>query len=450
MQCTAFDAPQADTLRVQSEVLVVVSGQGRIEAVIARDDPRWETERARHAAAGQLRALPAGSYLLPGLVDVHVHAPQWPQMGKALDVPLEDWLQQNTFPLEARYGDAAFAESVYRPLVQQLLANGTTTAMYFGTLHEVGNRVLAEQCLRQGQRALVGRVAMDEPGQCPAFYRDASARQAVAETEAFIDAVAQLPGNSGGLVLPVITPRFIPSCTDELLAGLGALAQRTGAHVQTHCSESDWAHQHVLERTGTTDAHALHRFGLLTRRTVVAHANFLTPADVALMAEVGASVAHCPLSNFYFANSVFPARSGHAQQMGMGLGSDISGGYSPSMFDACRHAITASYALDEGVDPDLPSAQRGRHNARIDHVFALWLATAAGGKALDLPIGRIEAGQHFDAIVVDCHAPDSNVCIWPDSDSPADVLQKIIYNATRANVSQTWVQGALVHCRGTA
>ena len=450
MQCTAFDAPHADTLRVQSEVLVVVSGQGRIEAVIARDDPRWETERARHAAAGQLRALPAGSYLLPGLVDVHVHAPQWPQMGKALDVPLEDWLQQNTFPLEARYGDAAFAESVYRPLVQQLLANGTTTAMYFGTLHEVGNRVLAQQCLRQGQRALVGRVAMDEPSQCPAFYRDASAGQAVAETEAFIDSLAGLPGNAGGLVLPVITPRFIPSCTDELLAGLGALAQRTGAHVQTHCSESDWAHQHVLERTGTTDAHALHRFGLLTRRTVVAHANFLTPADVALMAEVGASVAHCPLSNFYFANSVFPARSGHAQQMGMGLGSDISGGYSPSMFDACRHAITASYALDEGVDPDLPSAQRGRHNARIDHVFALWLATAAGGKALDLPIGRIEAGQHFDAIVVDCHAPDSNVCIWPDSDSPADVLQKIIYNATRANVSQTWVQGALVHCRGTA
>lgn len=450
MQCTAFDTPQADTLRVQSDVLVMVSAQGRIDAVIARGDPRWDIERARHAAAGRLRELPAGSYLLPGLIDVHVHAPQWPQMGKALDVPLEEWLQQNTFPLEARYGDAAFAESVYAPLVRQLLANGTTTAMYFGTLHENGNRVLAEQCLRQGQRGLVGRVAMDEPSQCPPFYRDASAQVAIAETEAFIDTLARLPGNAEGLVLPVITPRFIPSCSDALLAGLGALAQRTGVHVQTHCSESDWAHQHVLERCGMTDAHALHRFGLLTRRTVVAHANFLTPADIALMAEVGASVAHCPLSNFYFANSVFPARSGHAQRMGMGLGSDISGGYSPSMFDACRHAITASYALDEGVDPDLPSAQRGRHNARIDHVFALWLATAAGGQALDLPIGRIEAGQHFDAIVVDCHAADSNVCIWPDTDSPGEVLQKIIYNATRANVAQTWVQGALVHRRGAA
>lgn len=450
MQCTAFDAPRADALRVQSDVLVAVSGEGRITSVIARDDPLWVTERARHAAAGSLRQLPEGSYLLPGMVDLHVHAPQWPQMGKALDVPLEVWLQEHTFPLEARYGDEAFAESVYRPLVQQLLANGTTTAMYFGTLHEGGNRVLAEQCLRQGQRALVGRVAMDEPSQCPPFYRDASAQVAIDETQAFIASVARLPGNASGLVRPVITPRFIPSCSDALLEGLGALAQSTGVHVQTHCSESDWAHQHVLARTGMTDAQALHRFGLLTRRTVVAHANFLTPEDVALMARVGASVAHCPLSNFYFANSVFPARAGHAQHMGMGLGSDISGGYSPSMFDACRHAITASYALDEGVDPDLPTAQRGRHDARIDHVFALWLATAAGGQALDLPIGRIEAGQQFDAIVVDCQAPDSNVCVWPGSDSPADVLQKIIYNATRSNVAQTWVQGALVHRRNCA
>src|SRR5690606_37488408 len=125
-----------------------------------------------------------------------------------------------------------------------------------------------------------------------------------------------------------------------------------------------------------------------------------------------------------------------------------SGGYSPSMFDACRHAITASYALDEGVDPDLPTAQRGRHNARTDPVFELWLGTAESGKALDMPCGRHEAGQPFDAIVIDCNAPDSNICIWPGSDCPADVLQKIIYNATRANVAQTWVQGALVHRRG--
>lgn len=450
LQCTAFDTPDPFTLRVLDQALICVDAQGRIAQVLEHGTAAWQAARDAHAAQGRLQTLPPSAYVLPGLVDLHVHAPQWPQNGKALDVPLEVWLQQHTFPLEARYGNADFARPVYDQVVQTLLANGTTTAMYFGTLHTVGNQVLAERCLARGQRALVGRVAMDEPTQCPDFYIDASASQAVADTEAFIAWVQAMPGNADQRVRPVITPRFIPSCTDALLAGLGDLAQATGVHVQTHCSESDWAHQHVLQRTGRTDAQALHHFGLMTRRTVVAHANFLTPADVALMAEVGASVAHCPLSNFYFANSVFPARSNQAQGLGMGLATDISGGYSPSLFDACRHAITASCALHDGVDPALASAQRGRHNAKIDHVFALWLATAAGGKALDLPIGRLAPGYAMDAIVVDCAAPDSNIWHWPGQDSPADVLQKILYNATRGNVTHTWVQGALVHQRAHA
>lgn len=449
--CTAFDAPSPDALRIQQDVLIVVDGNGMIDAVLERDHPRRAVLEAAHAAAGTLVRLPEGQYLLPGMVDLHVHAPQWPQSGKALDVPLEVWLQEYTFPLEARYGDAGFAAQVYDSVVRTLLANGTTTAMYFGTIHAVGNQVLAERCLALGQRALVGKVAMDEPTQCPSFYKDASAVEGIEETERFIDWLRGHPDNGQQRVLPAITPRFIPSCTDELLRGLGALAQRTGAHVQTHCSESDWAHAHVLQRQGMTDAHALHAFGLLTRRTVVAHANFLTPEDVALMARTGASVAHCPLSNFYFANSVFPARGGRAQGLGMGLATDISGGYSPSMFDACRHAMTASLALHEGVEPDLSAARRGRaghgQQARIDHVFALWLATAAGGSALDLPIGRIEPGCAMDAIAVDCLAPDSNVQIWPGQDGPADILQKIIHHATRANVASTWVQGACVHQR---
>lgn len=452
LQCTAFDAPAPDRLRVQADVLVCVNAQGMIDAVIARDNPHWDVERAAHAVAGTLRSLPAGSYLLPGMVDLHVHAPQWPQNGKALDVPLEVWLQDNTFPLEARYSDPAFAQRVYDVVVPTLLANGTTTAMYFGTVDNAGNQVLAERCMAHGQRALVGKVAMDEPTQCPPYYKDASADEAVADTEAFMDWLRAHPDNIDQRVLPVITPRFIPSCTDALLQGLGDLAQRTGAHVQTHCSESDWAHSHVLQRTGTTDAHALHRFGLMTRRTVVAHANFLTPDDVALMARTGASVAHCPLSNFYFANSVFPALAGQQQQLGMGLATDISGGYSPSMFDACRHAMTAALALHEGTDPDRISAERGRAGqgrpAKIDHVFALWLATAAGGQALDLPIGRIAPGYAMDAIAVDCRAPDSNVWLWEGEDSDADVLQKIMHNATRANVAQVWVQGRQVHARG--
>lgn len=458
LRCTALDAPAPDRLRVQEDVLIVVNDQGQIESVLTAHGARRKAAEAAHAEAGTLQQLPPGQYLLPGMVDLHVHAPQWPQSGKALDVPLATWLQEHTFPLEARYGDVAFASMVYDSVVRTLLANGTTTAMYFGTIHAAGNQVLAEHCMQLGQRALVGKVAMDEPTQCPPYYKDASAQAGVEETERFIHWLQQHPDNApqAGLqrVLPVITPRFIPSCTDALLRGLGDLAQRTGAHVQTHCSESDWEHQHVLARTGMTDAHALHDFGLLTRRTVVAHANFLAPDDIALMARTGASVAHCPLSNFYFANSVFPARSGQAQSLGMGLATDISGGYSPSMFDACRHAVTAALALHEGTDPNLPAGVRGRAGkgqpAKIDHVFALWLATAAGGQALDLPIGRIEPGFAMDAIAVNCLAPDSNIWLLPGEDSSADVLQKITCHATRANVERTWVQGAQVHGRTVA
>ena len=103
-----------------------------------------------------------------------------------------------------------------------------------------------------------------------------------------------MTGNESGLILPVITPRFIPSCTDELLMGLGRLARETGCHVQTHCSESDWAHEFVLARCGVTDTTALQGFGLLSRRTILAHGNFIDDPDVATILEAGAGIAHCP------------------------------------------------------------------------------------------------------------------------------------------------------------
>ena len=130
-------------------------------------------------------------------MDTHVHAPQWPQLGKALDRPLDEWLQKYTFPLEARYADADFAERVYRNLVRTLIANGTTTAMYYATIHLEASMRLAEICLEQGQRALVGKVAMDNPEQCPDYYRDASAGQGLEDTGRFMEQVLGMPGNAG-------------------------------------------------------------------------------------------------------------------------------------------------------------------------------------------------------------------------------------------------------------
>ena len=209
----AIQAPARGAIEFMTDAVIAVDAAGRIVAYGTATDPELAAIEARCRAAGRLVQLDGGQYLLPGLVDLHVHAPQWPQLGKALDVPLEQWLFKYTFPLEARYADLAFARRVYTSLVDSLLANGTTTAMYFATIHRAASLELASICLAKGQRAVVGRVAMDDPGQCPDYYRDASAEASVTETRTFIAELRALPGN-GGLVLPAVTPRFIPTCSD--------------------------------------------------------------------------------------------------------------------------------------------------------------------------------------------------------------------------------------------
>jgi guanine deaminase len=434
---TFLHAPQRGRLECLQDALIVVAADGAITAVHPHGSPLAASEAARLGAAGALITLGQDQYVLPGMVDLHVHAPQWPQLGKALDLPLEEWLQRFTFPLESRYSDTAYAQQVYESLVANLLANGTTTAMYFASIHLAATKALADICLRYPQRALIGRVAMDNPDQCPDFYRDASAHTAEHETREFIDYVRSLPG-SQGLIYPVITPRFIPSCTDDLLGRLGKLARETGCHVQTHCSESDWQHQYVLERYGRTDAAALDGFGLLSRRTVLAHGNFVDDSDAKLIVERGAGVAHCPLSNVYFSDAVFPLRRMLDAGMHVGLGTDIAGGASASLLENARHAVINSRLLEAGVDARQSRSERRRPDSRIDALTAFWVATAGGGIALDLPVGRFAPGYQFDACVIDATAAQSNLRV-ADEDPPETVLQKIIYEATRANIAQVWV-----------
>ena len=442
----ALHTPARGQIEFLAAVLIEVNGAGDIEAIHRQESPQAAAVAERHRAEGTLVTLESSQYLLPGLVDLHVHAPQWPQLGLALDLPLEEWLQAYTFPLEARYADIEYARGVYGSLVDGLLANGTTTAMYFGTIHLAATQALADICLRRSQRALIGRVAMDDPDQCPAFYRDPSAAIAEAETRAFIGYVRSMAGNGSGLILPVITPRFIPSCTDELLSGLGLLAHETGCHVQTHCSESDWAHDFVLARCGVTDTTALERFGLLSRRTVLAHGNFIDGSDVATILDAGVGIAHCPLSNVYFSDAVFPLRRMLEQGVHVGLGTDISGGASPSILENARHAVIASRSHESGVDAQLRRASRRSPGSRIDAATAFWLATAGGGIALDLPIGLFREGYQFDAIVLDGQAPDSNLRL-EKSAAPEELLQKIIYHATRADIREVWVANRRVHAR---
>ncbi len=437
---TFFHAPSRGVIEVLEDALLSIDERGAITAVALRNDPDYRRMRDEAATAGKLESLPRGCYVLPGFVDLHIHAPQYPQLGKALDCPLEDWLERYTFPLEARYADLAFARRAYAMLVADLAANGTTTAVMYGTIHEEPNRLLVEICLERGLRAFIGKVAMDNPETCPEHYRDASPEAALAGTQAFIDYVRRRSGDHG-LVRPVVTPRFIPSCTDATLEGLAAIGRASGCHVQTHCSESDWQHRYAFERYGRSDAESLDRLGLMSRVTLLAHAPLLSPQDMDLVVSRGSAIAHCPLSNVYFGNAVFPLKAALAKGLRIGLGSDISGGPSASMFDAVRMSVAASRLLDDGVDPELPPERRGRPGSRIDWRTAFFLATAGGGDALGLPVGRFAVGNAFDAFVVDTNIDNGSIRVFEQIDTLEDVLAKILYTASRRDIVGVFVAG---------
>ena len=422
--------------------LISIGDDGAIVSVLRPHDDNYNEQKDKQKAAGKLVTLPEDAYLLPGFVDLHIHAPQYPQLGSALDVPLEVWLQKYTFPLEARYADAAFARRSYRLLVDDLIANGTTTALYFATIHQEATRILADICLEAGQRALIGKVAMDNAEQCPEFYRDASPEAAMRGTEELIGYIRSHPANAAALVKPVVTPRFIPSCTDATLEGLGALAKSCGCHVQTHCSESDWEHDYVLQRHGITDTESLDRFGLLGRHTVLAHSNLITSRNMDTIRARGSGIAHCPLSNAYFSSAVFPLKAALAKGLHVGLGTDISGGPSASLFDNMRSALFVARLLESGVDPSLPPAGRsGQSGVWIDFRDAFYLATTGGAVALDLPVGHFSPGYQFDAMVIDTAAPGGTIRLWDDLDQGENILQKIIYTASKSNIARVWIGG---------
>lgn len=418
-----------------------INEEGYIEKICLKGDKDYSSLLILSRESGTLHELIHGQFLLPGLIDLHVHAPQWPNLGKALDRPLEQWLHKYTFPLESRYSDTEFARKVYQHLVKTLLGNGTTTAVYFATVHCEASLELGRICLELGQRALIGKVAMDDKQACPDYYRDKSAELGIEETRLFINEIKNLRGNERSRILPVITPRFIPSCTSEPLSGLGKLAKDTGCHVQTHCSESDWEHNFVLDRYGVTDTQALYNFGLITRKTILAHSNLINDNDMNIINNSSAGIAHCPLSNFYFANCIFPLRKALDFGIHTGLGSDISAGHSPSIFDACRHAITASKALNYGVDPQHSPDKRGRLGSAITFKEAFWLATGGGGEVLGLPIGQLREGFLFDALVIDTNTIGSDFFVHEQEGSSDDILQKLIYSTQRINICEVWVEG---------
>lgn len=423
-----MQTPQRGELQVLQNVVIDVDERGTITAVGDRPGP------VTHDFGDE-------TVLLPGLIDTHLHAPQWPQLGTGLDMPLEQWLFEHTFPVEQRLTDPKFAARVWPQMVSTLLSHGTTTAVYYATINVETTTMLAATCAELGQRAFVGRVAMDYPGGTPEWYRDADANASIADSHASIEAIIGLGDN---LVKPIITPRFAPACSNDALIGLGQLSMETGVRLQTHCSESDWQHQYAFERFRTSDTNALAGFGLMRPNTVLAHGDHLADSDLDVIRLAGAGVAHCPLSNAYFANAVFPARRALEAGVKVGLGTDIAGGSSPGLLPQCAHAVTASRYLEDGVDPALPAASRGVSDSRLTITDAFYLATVGGAELLDQPTGLLAVGRSFDALAVQVNRPGSPLQMWGEVDDSERVFEKIVRLASPADISDVWVSGRRV------
>lgn len=442
----AFTSGEETKVECRGVSLYLIDGAGVIARILPADYPDFAPTRAEASRLGRLFSAEPGQYLLPGFTDLHVHAPQWAQAGAALDEPLERWLGRYTFPTEARLKDPAWADRLHRHLVDALLARGTTSVLYYDSIDRAAAVNLAQVCAEKGQRGFVGKVVMDDPEANPEYYRETT-EQALAETEAFIGQVRELAASGAARqgVHPVITPRFVPSCTDRALEGLGELAARYHCFTQTHCSEGDWEHNTVLERFGRSDTEALDGFGLLTDRSVMQHCTHLSESDADLFARRGAAVAHCPLSNAYFASAVAPVRRYRAHGVTVGLGTDISGGYDPSIWSMLRLAAVVSRVLASGTDARLAAGERGGvPDALVTLDQAFWFATAGGAQALGIRAGRLEVGCAWDAQLVDAHAAGNDLPIFEADEEPRIVFEKIMNLSTPANIAAVWVQGRQV------
>ena len=440
---TAFTSKSPKEVQILKNNLFFVNELGTIEKITAPEDSEYLNLMNFYKGKEYFHQLEDHQYLLPGFVDLHVHASQWGQAGTALDIPLNDWLNTYTFPIESKFADLDYAQKVYQDVVSTLLANGTTTVLYFATVHKEASILLAQICADKGQRGLVGKVVMDNPDQNPEYYKDKDTQTALADTEEFILAVKAIGDDTKQGVYPVVTPRFIPSCTDEALKGLGDLAAKHNTHIQSHCSESDWEHGYVQDRFKKNDAFALNDFGLLSDKSVMAHCNFINDEDAELFAKTGTAIAHCPISNAYFANSVIPIAHFHSKGVEIGLGTDISGGFSPSLYDNIRQSVISSRMLEDGVNTKLPANERGVPGSRITVNEAFHLATAGGADSLSLPVGRFAENYSWDAQIIDT----TNLPLYDPNEDLQDVFQKMMYLVRPDNIKEVWVQGEKVHSR---
>ncbi len=377
----------------------------------------------------EYEALPLYDYsdklIIPGLVDLHTHAPQFSFRGLNMDCELIDWLNNNAFKEEAKFSDLDYAEKAYSIFADAMKSSVTTRACIFATLHKDATSVLMDKMEETGIISYVGKVNMDRNS--PDSLREENAEASATNTEKWIENTIDKYENT----YPILTPRFIPSCSDELMKKLKNIQKNFSLPLQSHLSENTdeikWVRK--LSPKSKFYGDAYDRFGLFGNdtKTVMAHCVYSSDDEIALMKENEVFVAHCPASNTNISSGIAPIRKYIDSGLKVGLGSDVAGGHSLSLFRAISDTIQVSKLYTKLISDDF---------APVRFPEAFYLATAGGGEFFG-KVGTFEEGYEFDAVVI-----DDSVFPHPQELTVSERLERAVYlNADFLGLKAKFVKG---------
>lgn len=393
-------------------------GQVRLASGYLRLDGEVIAEVVEGEVPGNIDAGGSGCLICPGFIDAHLHLPQFDTMG-AHGLPLLRWLDEVTFPAERKWEDADYAAGMTRRVVRQLLAHGTTAICAYATVHHDGTLAALDTAREMGMRGLIGQTLIDR--NAPGFL-SRPMDQLIDETADLLD---RYP--TGGRLAAAVTPRFAVSCTPELLAAAGALAEQRSAYVQSHLAETIPECELIAELfPGRSYVQAYEDTGLLTERSIYGHGIYLNEADRQALSDAQATVAHCPTANSFLRSGTMNRISLITDDVRVAVGSDIGGGYERSMVRVARAMVEAASTLGEHY----PSAAE-----------AWWHITAGNADALGWRgAGRLSVGAPADLLVIE---PD--IAWLVASVAPLDML---LWAWDDRWVKRTLLQGAVAYAAG--
>lgn len=369
----------------------------------------------------------SGLLILPGMIDLHTHLPQFGLQGLG-DLSLLDWLEKWVFPEEERYEDLAYTEQQAEKFFNNLIKSGTTTAVVFGPAYSESVNRAFEVASDLGLRVFMGMTLMDR-------NVPQSLRQDVREIERDTVQLIQKWHKPKGLTSYVITPRFAISCSPALLHLCSQMAQQWDCYIQTHLAENEDEIREVLRlfphHSTYTSVYADYR--LLTNRTILAHCIYLDQSELHLIKNAGAAIAHCPCSNRFLLSGLMPLVAYMKYGVKIGLGTDIAAGYN---FSILREAAEAR----ENSKIYAKFLQNFSTRRFLSSKEALWLATRGAAEALGLypKIGVLHAGSKADIV---CCKPQ-----MPLSDRlPEEIISFLLYQGSFLPIIAVYGNGRLLY-----